>query len=59
VPIVLKSGSLNRLELLGLVQACNGIALALVVVVVVVVSIIIIQLIISLLTEQTKGQFQE
>jgi len=27
VPIVLKSGSLNLLEALGPVQACNGIAL--------------------------------
>jgi len=27
VPIVLKSGSLNLLEPLGPVQACNGIAL--------------------------------
>jgi len=29
VPIVLKSGSLNLLELSGPVQACNGIALPL------------------------------
>jgi len=29
VPIILKSGSLNLLELLGRVQACNGIALPL------------------------------
>jgi hypothetical protein len=29
VPIVLKAGSLNRLELSGSVQACNGIALPL------------------------------
>jgi hypothetical protein len=29
VPIVLKSGSLNRLEIPGPVQACNGIALPL------------------------------
>jgi hypothetical protein len=27
VPIVLKSGSLNLLEPLGTVQACNGIAI--------------------------------
>jgi len=31
VPIVLKSGSLNFLEPLGPVQACNGIALPLIV----------------------------
>jgi len=29
VPIVLKSGSLNILEPLGLVQVCNGLALPL------------------------------
>jgi hypothetical protein len=29
VPIVLKSGSLNLLELTGPVKACNGIALSL------------------------------
>jgi len=65
VPIVLKSGSLNLLELSGLVQACNGIALPLLLVLVaaaaaaavVVVVVVVVILIISLCQSRSHTHY--